>query len=77
MRILDRHTLHGLSLTLEALMMLVLTDIVMCVQREFLLEVLFAVSQSIIRLLMLHLQMVYILFDQVMCRRISFAIWVS
>ena len=77
MRILDRHTLHGLSLTLEALMMLVLTDIVMSIQGEFLLEVLFAVSQSIIRLLMLHLQMVYILFNKVMCRRISFAIWVS
>ena len=55
MWILDCHTLHGLSLPLKALMMLILTDIVVRIQREFLLEVLLAVSQAIIRLLMLHL----------------------
>ena len=55
MWILDCHTLHGLSLTLEALVMLILTDIVMSIQWEFLLEVLLAVSQAIIGLLMLHL----------------------
>ena len=49
MWILDCHTLHGLSLTLEALVMLILTDIVMSIQWEFLLEVLFKARFNVLK----------------------------
>ena len=55
-------------------MLMVLTDVVMCIKREFPSEVLLTVSQSIVGLLMSDLQMIWIVLHQMLGRGVSFTV---
>ena len=74
MWVLDCHTLHGLTLTLEALMLVVLTDVMVGVQWELLPEVLLAIPKSVVRLLVPDLQMVWVLLYQMLSRGVPFTV---